>query len=152
MRLLQMNGIIRIVGYLVAGMANTLFGYLLFAMLVLLGLSPLIAIPLSAIGGTVFNFQTIGIVFGSRDPRLLPRFVLVYVGSVALNLTIIRLLLAAGVAPLLAQALCVLLLAPCGFLAMQRFVFRDTPRSIADDGKSPLTIAGYLRARFGNSG
>jgi len=130
MRTLRMNGITRVMGYLVAGAANTLFGYLLFATLVLVGLSPLVAIPLSAIGGTLFNFQTIGIVFGSRDPRLLPRFALVYVGSVALNLLIIHLLLTIGTSPFLAQALCVVVLAPCGFLAMQRFVFRDmTDRS-----------------------
>jgi len=125
-----MRATIRPLLYLAAGGINTLFGYALYAVLLMLQVPPLAAIILATIGGVLFNFRTIGAVFGSRDVRMLPRFVAVYAACLALNLLIARLLLGSGLSPLLAQAACLVVLAPCSFVAMQRFVFSHAPQRI----------------------
>ena len=124
------NAVIRPVLYLIAAAINMLFGYALYALLLLLRMPPLAAIVTAAIGGTLFNFRTIGTVFGSRDVRLLPRFAAVYAANLSLNLLIARLLIGLGLSPLLVQAVCLMVLAPCCFIAMQRFVFSPVPQRI----------------------
>jgi putative flippase GtrA len=113
----------RWVRYLGAGAINTLFGYALYAMLLAIGLTPAIAVTFATIGGALFNFRTIGAVFESRDAGLLPRFAAVYAVNLGLNLTLLHLLIAAGLHPLLAQAGATLLLVPCSYRAMRSWVF-----------------------------
>jgi putative flippase GtrA len=109
--------------YLGAGLVNTVFGYAFYASLLAIGLRPSLAVVLGTIAGALFNFRTIGAVFGSRDAGLLPRFVAVYAAYLVGNLALLHLILAAGVHPLLAQGAAILVLAPCSYLAMQRWVF-----------------------------
>jgi putative flippase GtrA len=116
--------------YLIAGATNTVFGYALYAVLLMLHVPPLAAIVMATIGGTLFNFRTIGAVFGSRDIRLLPRFVAVYAACLCLNLLIAHVLIGLGLSPFLVQAVCLAVLAPCCFLAMQCFVFPSVPQEI----------------------
>jgi putative flippase GtrA len=64
--------------FLVAGL-NTAFGAAIYAFLVFIGLGYVLASLLGMIIGIIFNFQTYGgLVFGSRNPRLIFRFVGVY--------------------------------------------------------------------------
>jgi putative flippase GtrA len=64
--------------FLVAGL-NTAFGAAMYAFLVFVGLGYVWASLLGMIIGIMFNFQTYGgLVFGSRSPRLIFRFVGVY--------------------------------------------------------------------------
>lgn len=106
------------------GAVNTAFGYGTFAVLLLLGLHYALAALLSTALGVLFNFQTIGrVVFGSRDPTLLLRFVAVYGATYLLNVGVLRLLEASRVHVLVVQALLVLPLAWVSFALHRRFVF-----------------------------
>jgi len=112
----------RFIGFLLAGGLNTLFGYVVFGGLVLLGVSPQVALVVSTVSGVLFNFLTTSAVFRSRDLRLLPRFLLVYAGMLALNMLLLDAAMRAGLGPLLGQAV-VLPIFTLAFLAMRRFVF-----------------------------
>lgn len=112
--------------YLLVGGLNTVFGYTMFAVLLWTGLHYALAAFLSTILGILFNFQTIGrIVFASRDPSLIFRFVAVYGAVYLVNIGALRLLRADHVGVLLVQAILVLPLSGLSFLLHQRFVFRQ---------------------------
>ena len=64
--------------FLVAGL-NTAFGFLVYALLVFIGLPYWLAALLGQIIGIIFNFRTYGaLVFKNNNLKLLPRFFLVY--------------------------------------------------------------------------
>ena len=109
--------------FLGAGLINTLFGYALFGILIYFSILPSVAVVVSTLVGILFNFGSIGTIFGSRNYRLLPRFVAVYAALLTCNLVLLHALMAAGTPTLVAQAFAVALLAPCSFLAMRRLVF-----------------------------
>jgi putative flippase GtrA len=120
------RGLAQAAVYLVVGAVNTAFGYSVFALLILVGLHYAVAALLSTILGVLFNFQTIGrIVFASRDPSRIFRFVAVYGITYLLNVGALRLLRAEHLDVLLVQAVLVLPLAGLSFLLHQRFVFRE---------------------------
>ena len=115
--------------FLVAGAANTLFGYVVFGALMLIGLSPAPAAVAAAIAGILFNFRTFGMVFADRDPRRFLRFVGVYAALIALNVVLLHVLIGAGLHALVAQALVLPVFATLSFLLMRGFVFaRGTSR------------------------
>ncbi|KEQ54355.1 GtrA family protein [Sphingobium chlorophenolicum] len=116
----------RFIGFLIAGGINTLFGYCTFGGLVLIGMSPHVALIVSTVAGILFNFLTASAVFRSRDPRRLPPFLLVYAFILGLNMLLLDLGMRAGLGPLLAQAL-ILPIFTLTFLAMRRFVFGASP-------------------------
>jgi putative flippase GtrA len=113
----------RLILFLLAGAANTLFGYVVFGVLVLLGLPLALAAAATIIASIFFNFRTLGMVFADRDPRRFLRFLGVYGLLYALNLLLLGLLTAAGLHALAAQALLLPLLASLSFLLMRDFVF-----------------------------
>ena len=114
--------------FLVVGAGNTVVGYAIFAILVGIGAGSTAAATGSTILGALFNFRSFGsIVFRSFDGSPLPRFLAVYLLQWAINLLALRLLDAAGLSALLAQAIIVPFLAVAGFLLMRRFVFRAAP-------------------------
>jgi putative flippase GtrA len=112
---------------LVAGL-NTVFGYALFAGLILLG----IAYPLAAAIGTViavlFNFQTTGrLVFERHELSLILRFFAVYGISYVVGVLLLRWADHHGISVLAAAAV---LAVPMGFFSytLQRLlVFRRVP-------------------------
>lgn len=112
----------RFIRFLLAGGINTLFGYGVFSGLVLLGVPPHVALIVGTLTGALFNFLTTSVVFRSRDLRLLPRFLAIYSGMLALNMLLLESAMRAGLGPLLAQAI-VLPIFTLTFLAMRRFVF-----------------------------
>ena len=116
----------RFVSFLLAGGVNTLFGYGMFSGLVLLGVSPHVALVFGAVTGVLFNFLTTSAVFRSRDLGLLPRFLAVYAAMLGLNMLLLEAAMRAGFGPLLAQAI-VLPIFTLTFLAMRRFVFAAPP-------------------------
>jgi putative flippase GtrA len=125
MQLLKSN---RFVVFLAVGILNTLFGYGVFAGLLMLGANPTMAIVGATILGVAFNFRSIGqIVFGHKQPGRLPRFLAVYGFQCLANIALLRLLVAAGLSPLIGQALLLLPLAGTAFLLMRRFVFAANP-------------------------
>jgi putative flippase GtrA len=108
-----------------AGLLNTLFGYAIFAGLLLLGVNQLAALILAAAAGTLFNFQTSRLVFRSRGRAL--RFVAVYAAVLALNWSGLRAAVHFGLAPLPAQALLCLPVATLSFIGQKFFVFGAMP-------------------------
>ena len=111
--------------FLAVGVLNALFGYGLFAALLFADLHYSVALLLATTGGVLFNFKTTGrLVFGSRDNRLVFRFVTVYGAVYAVNVALLKALLAAGLDPYAAGALLVLPVAGLAFVLMRRFVFK----------------------------
>ncbi len=114
--------------FLVVGALNTLFGYSVFAGLVLVGMDPVPALILTYVVGVLFNFVTTRrLVFGSSTRASLARFIAAYVLIYFFNLGLYKLGEAAGAGPLLAQALCLPVVAVFSFLLFKFQVFRDTP-------------------------
>lgn len=105
-----------------AGLVNAGFGYTVFALLVLAGVWPGVALIGTMIAAVAFNFQTSRwLVFGVAG-RVLP-FVAVYVVVLVLNWVALRGLRWCGLPDLVSQALLTLPIAALSFLGQQRFVF-----------------------------
>jgi putative flippase GtrA len=116
----------RLLRFLAVGGLNTAFGYAAYAAFVLLRAPLLLAVAAATVLALLFNFASYGrLVFGSTSYRLLPRFLLFYVSLGALDLGLLRLLGAAKVDALLAQALLLPVLAASGYLGLRSFVFRE---------------------------
>jgi len=114
----------RVARFLVVGVGNTIFSYAVYAAGVLIGLNSALALLVAMVVGVIFNFFTTGrIVFQSRNHRLLPRFIGVYVVIYGINVALLRLLQGVGLDPLLAQALCLPITVTLSFLAMRFWVF-----------------------------
>ena len=110
--------------FLLTGGVNTAFGYSVYFVLLRATGHALIALTLGTIIGVLFNFMSTGrVVFNATDPRLLWRFVLVYVATYIYNAIGLVILERQGVDP----AIGALILLP-GAVAMtwilnNRFVF-----------------------------
>lgn len=110
--------------FLLVGGLNTAFGYGAFALLYALGLHYAAAAALSTIAGILFNFQTTGrIVFGSRDPALLFRFVAVYAITYVVNVGLLRLTEGGPLGIVAIQAILLLPMAALSFVLQRRLVF-----------------------------
>jgi putative flippase GtrA len=138
MYLLKKNKLVGIVKkhkfarFLLVGVLNTLFGYFLYGTLILIGLDYKLAVLLATILGVLFNFQTTGkLVFGSKNNKLIFRFVLVYVVTFLLNVEVLRIVDAIDIGieqktkMLIAGAILLLPMAVISFILMKLFVFRE---------------------------
>jgi putative flippase GtrA len=115
----------RFVTFLFVGGINTLIGYAIFAVLILLGVPTAAAAIVGTILGVLFNFfSTGGVVFKNRAARLLPRFIAVYVVQMAINVAALRVLENAGLHALVAGAIILPPLAVFTYFALRQFVFR----------------------------
>jgi putative flippase GtrA len=117
--------------FLLVGVLNTAFSYLLYASLILIGLKYLLAFSISYVAGVLFNFQTIGrLVFKNKSNKLLFRFVGVYVVIYLLNAEGLRIADALNInieyktKMLIASAILVLPMAMVSFVLNKLFVFR----------------------------
>lgn len=111
--------------FLLVGGLNTAFGYGVYALLILLGVPYPLAVFLSTSMGVLFNFKTYGtLVFGSRDNRLLWRFIAVYALIYVLNLIPLAWAKRNGVSLIVAGAIVALPMAAISFVLNRRFVFR----------------------------
>lgn len=82
-----------IITFIMVGSVNTLFGYGLFCLFIFLGLHHLLAISLSFMIGVFFSFNTIGrFVFRSHNPRLMLKFLLLYLFLYFFNITLLSML------------------------------------------------------------
>lgn len=101
--------------FLIVGVLNTIFGYGLFAILLLVNVHYSIALVLSTVLGVLFNFKTTGLlVFSSNDEKKIFKFVLVYLFVYLINVGGIALLENNGLNPLFGGAA---MLIPCSLLA-----------------------------------
>lgn len=111
--------------FLVVGGLNTLVGYSLFAIFILVGVSTAVALGAATVLGVLFNFFSFDrMVFRSGEVRRLPRFILFYCVQFVVNLALLRGLGQLGLGPILAQMLILPILSVASFLAMRRLVFQ----------------------------
>jgi putative flippase GtrA len=108
--------------YGMVGLVNAGFGYTVFALLVVAGIWPGVALVWTMAAAVAFNFQTSRrLVFRSKGHVL--RFVAVYFVVLAVNWAALRLLQWCGLSDLEAQALLTLPVAAVSFVGQQHFVF-----------------------------
>ena len=101
-----------------------MFGYGVYALLILLDVPYPIAVFLSTTAGVLFNFKSYGtFVFNSHDNRLLGRFAAVYAVLYVVNLIPLAWAKRNGVSLIVAGAVVALPMAALGFLLNRRFVF-----------------------------
>lgn len=116
---------VRFIRFLLVAALNTVFGYSLFAGLILLGIHYPLAAAIGTVIGILFNFQTTGrLVFGSRDVSLILKFFAIYGISYVVGVSLLRWADHHGISVLLAGAV---LAVPMGFFSytLQRLlVFR----------------------------
>ncbi len=116
--------------FLVVGVVNTGFGYLLFALLLTAGLSPGPALALSYVGGVIWNYMTHArLVFGSRGLRRLPAYVLAYLVLYGINALGLQALLSTGLSPFVAQGILVLPAAMLAYVLVGRVLTGRFPWS-----------------------
>ena len=114
--------------FLAVGALNTVFGYAVFAALVLAGILPMPALLLTYLVGVPVNYFTTGrFVFGGapRSRASFVRFVAAYVVIYVFNAVLYRGVEALVEAPLVAQALCIPVVAVFSFLLFKLHVFRE---------------------------
>ncbi len=79
------------VKFILVGILNTAFGYLVYALLIFSGLHYSLAVILSTIAGVLFNFKTTGtLVFKNKNNKLIFKFVAVYTIICILGIIILR--------------------------------------------------------------
>ncbi|HEY3172096.1 MAG TPA: GtrA family protein [Thermoanaerobaculia bacterium] len=116
---------VRFLRFLLVAALNTVFGYSLFASLILLGIHYPLAAAIGTVIGILFNFQTTGrLVFERHDLSLILRFFAVYGISYVVGVGLLRWADHHGISVLVAAAV---LAIPMGFFSytLQRLlVFR----------------------------
>jgi len=116
----------RFLRFLAVGALNTVFGYSVFAALILLGIHYAVAAFVSTVAGVLFNFKTTGsFVFANRENRLLFRFVAVYALTYVVGVGLLRWSEGYGIPVLLAAAVFTLPMAAFSFTLQRIFVFRE---------------------------
>jgi putative flippase GtrA len=119
---------IRLVRFLVIGAVNTAFSYLIYALLVLIGLHYSLATLISTVLGIIFNFFTTGrIVFRNMDNRRFIRFILVYAFTYLVNVLFLKgLVEGLSMDKLLAGALVTLPVALLSYYLNSIWTFRNS--------------------------
>ena len=118
---------IRLLRFLVVGAINTLFSYLIYAALILVGAHYNLAALISTIVGIIFNFFTTGrIVFRSMDNRRFILFILVYAFTYLINILLLHWLIdGLAMDKLVAGALVTLPVALLSYFLNANITFKD---------------------------
>jgi putative flippase GtrA len=113
--------------FLFVGAVNTLFGYAVFAGLVLAGMAPMPALVITYVVGVIFNFFTTRrFVFAAPAAAgAFWRFVAAYLVIYAFNVALYQLVAATGASALVTQAVCLPVVAVFSFLLFKLHVFRE---------------------------
>jgi putative flippase GtrA len=113
--------------FILVGLINTLFGYGIFAVLILVDVNFVLSALLSTIIGILFNFKTISrFVFGSNDNYLIYKFVVSYLVLYLINITSLYVLNIFGVDYLFGGLVLTIPIAILSFCFNKFFVFRST--------------------------
>ena len=122
---------IRAIRFLVVGVLNTSFSYLIYAGFLYIGLGYQLANFLSLVVGILFSFKTQGrLVFNNPDNRLLGRFVLSWLVIYVCVIVFIGRIIALGLDAYTAGALSLPLSVGLSYLTQKYFVFRQTTKVI----------------------
>jgi putative flippase GtrA len=115
--------------FLVAGLLNTAFGYGIYALLIMLGLFPELALLVATGLGLIFNFYSTGkIAFAGATKQYFLRFMAVYGAVYLLNACTLRILIMNGLDPLLSQVMLLPMNVLLTFFALRAYVFREDAR------------------------
>jgi len=108
----------------VVGGINTLFGYAVFAIFILLQLHYTLATLFAYVCSILFNFKTTGIiVFKNKRNALILRYSCVAIFIYLVNIGLLKIFEIYNINSLVAQAIIILPLAFTSFLLMRKFVF-----------------------------
>jgi len=113
--------------FVLVGVLNTTFSYLIYAALLFFGLGYQLANLLAVIVGILFSFKTQGrLVFHNNDNRLLGRFVLCWALIYICVIFLIGRIIALGFDAYLAGALALPFSVALSYLGQKYFVFRQS--------------------------
>ena len=114
----------QVVRFVLVGLLNTVFGYLLYAALLAAGLEFRLASFGALLLGILFSFRTQGtLVFRNRNPRLIFRFAACWLLIYAANIASIQLLMKYGFGAYEAGAITVPMIAVLSYVVQKRLVF-----------------------------
>ena len=115
-----------LIRFVLVGILNTSFSYLIYATFLLIGLGYQLANLIALIMGILFSFKTHGhLVFDNPDNSLLGRFVLSWVIIYFCTITIIGWIVSLGFNAYLAGALSLPFSVVFSYLTQRFFVFRS---------------------------
>lgn len=124
----------RIIRFLVIGGINTIFGYIVFATAIYLGLHYSMASLLSIILGILFNFKTSGkIVFKNSSNRLIFQFAFVYLIVYGVHVLSLSILNSFGINNYIGGAILVLPIALLTYILQSKIVFKYKKVYIHED-------------------
>lgn len=117
----------RLFKFLLIGGLNTAFGYSVFLIALRSGIHYALAAGIATTLGVLFNFKTTGrLVFGSKDHRRLPWFILVYLIVYVVNVIGLRIFLGFGVPAWMGGFFLILPCAVLSYILNKNYVFRQT--------------------------
>lgn len=128
--------------FIAIGFINTIIGYGIFSLALLLTHAERLSVVIAWSVGTVFNFFSTGrMVFENRDLSRAVPFLMSYGVSMGVNLALISILTARGLGGMLAQAICLPVVVVVSYVINSRLVFRGrsiVPEDQPASGSGPL--------------
>ena len=122
----QRLAVAQFIRFILAGLLNTAVGYLIYAVGVLAGLRPDIALIGSFAFALIFNYLTHArLVFRRSGAAIFIRFAVANAVIYFINLFVLRAILSFGAGPLVAQAIALPFVVLCTFAIFKLAVFRD---------------------------
>ncbi len=111
--------------FILVGVLNTIFGYLVWALMIYSGLHYAISSILSSIIGILFNFKTTGtLVFKNKDNLLIFKFVQIYAVITALYIAGLKVAKTFGFNIYLSGFALTVVFAFLSFLLQKEYVFK----------------------------
>lgn len=122
----------RIVRFLLVGVLNSVFGFIVFSSVVSMGQGTVTALLAGNAAGLVFNFfSTGGLVFRTLAMQRLPKFTACYASMLMINYGLLKALTPAVGSQILAQAILTLPLAALSYAIMTFWVYKaETSRDL----------------------
>lgn len=116
----------RFMRFLVAGGINTLFGFAVYSVAILLGAAVWLALLIGMVAGTIFNFFTVGqYVFRQLSVMKFPAFIVCYLTVYGVNLGLIEFVSQWSGEKILAQFILAFPMAALSYFLMVFFVFPE---------------------------
>jgi putative flippase GtrA len=126
---------IQFLRFIVVGGLNTVFGFTVYSIFILLNLHYVLAALLGQICGILFNFKTTGtIVFKNKDNRLIFRFFAVYLTTYLITIGLLKIFHIYGIGSLVAGAIIILPIAFFSFCLNKKFVFNRLQKKKVNQG------------------
>ena len=133
--------------FLFVGGLNTVFGYTVYSIFILINLHYVLAALLGQICGILFNFKTTGsIVFKNKDNRLIFRFFAVYLVTYLITIGLLKIFDIHNIGSLVAGAIIILPIAFLSFFLNKTFVFNKLRKNKTNqEEKGESFLKKYMR-------